>query len=126
MARILIVDDSALARTFIRRCVEIVASCELEFIEAESGSVAMNVMAKEEPFDLVITDLIMPEMDGLEVLRAMRANEKLADVPVLVITSTGCSHERDEIISLGVTILSKPISPPAVASAIAQLLPVEA
>ena len=62
MKRIVIADDSATARMFIRRCLEIVGCGENAFIEVENGKEALDCM-KKEPADIVVADLNMPVMD---------------------------------------------------------------
>ena len=54
--------------------------------EAESGRQALD-MLRAEPFDLVLLDILMPEMDGYEVLRQMKSDSTLRDVPVIVISA---------------------------------------
>ena len=69
MARVLVIDDSASARHMIRRALEIAGH---RVREAPDGRVGLRMQA-ESPSDLVITDLIMPEKEGLETIRDLRA-----------------------------------------------------
>ena len=90
MAKILIVDDSP---------VEIKIICQLfdeeyEVVAATGGKEALQMMAAEKP-DLVLLDIIMPEMDGLEVCRILKSQPETADIPVLFITSA--TQEKDVI-----------------------------
>src|SRR5881275_105948 len=80
--RILIVDDVAdnraiLGRRFQRRGFQIA--------EAESGSGALAIIARER-FDVVLLDVMMPDMDGLEVLRRIRRSHTAAELPVIMVT----------------------------------------
>lgn len=118
MKHVVIADDSALARMFIRRCLEIAGLSDANFVEAVNGEDALSKM-KDINADLLVTDLTMPEMDGVELMRRISSSPRLSGTPVLVVTSAGNEHQREELLSLGVSrILSKPISPPIVAEAL--------
>ncbi len=115
---IVIADDSALARMFIRRCLEIAGLGEANFFEASDGSEAL-VKMKEVKADLLVTDLTMPNMNGIELMRRISVSPRLSGTPVLVVTSAGNEEQRRELMELGATkILSKPISPPILIDAI--------
>jgi two-component system chemotaxis response regulator CheY len=115
---IVIADDSALARMFIRRCLEIAGLGDANFFEASDGSEAIAKM-KEIKADMLVTDLTMPNMNGIELMRKISASPRLHGTPVLVVTSAGNEEQRRELMELGVTrILSKPISPPILIEAI--------
>lgn len=83
MARILVIDDDATVRHTIRRLLE-TEGHEVE--EAANGRAAMKLF-REHPTDLVITDLFMPEQDGLETIRELRRAFK--DVKILAVTGGG-------------------------------------
>jgi len=118
---ILIVDDSATARMLIRRCVEIAGLPDAEFLEAGNGIEGLEVMSNKS-VSLVFTDLNMPEMDGSEFLRAIRASDSYASIPVIVITSAGNEAREAALRQEGATvILSKPISPAIIASTLDSL-----
>ena len=118
MKNIVIADDSALARMFIRRCLEIAGLGDANFYEASDGNEAIQKM-KEVTADLLVTDLTMPNMNGIELMRRISVSPRLSGTPVLVVTSAGNEEQRKELLELGVTrILSKPISPPMLVEAI--------
>jgi two-component system chemotaxis response regulator CheY len=82
--KILIVDDFSTMRRIIRNILK-----QLEFInveEAEDGSTAFEKL-KDADYDLLITDWNMPNMTGLDLLKEVRANEKLKDLKVLLVTA---------------------------------------
>jgi two-component system chemotaxis response regulator CheY len=109
--RIIIADDSATARMFIRRCLVIIGFEDGAIVEAPDGKEALE-RVKEEPTDLLVTDLNMPVMDGQSLLRRMKANPKLNGIPVLVITSAGNPAKEAELMELGaLAVLNKPVSP---------------
>lgn len=121
MNNIVIADDSALARMFIRRCLEIAGLGDANFYEASDGTEALAKM-KEVRADLLVTDLTMPNMNGIELMRRISSSPRLSGTPVLVVTSAGNEEQRKELLSLGVTrILSKPISPPMLVEAISAI-----
>jgi two-component system chemotaxis response regulator CheY len=118
---VVIADDSALARMFIRRCLEIAGLGDANFIEASDGSEAIACMKKIKA-DLLVTDLTMPNMNGIELMRKISASPRLSGTPVLVVTSAGNEEQRKELLELGATrILSKPISPPILIDALQQV-----
>lgn len=82
---------------------------------APSGERALRIASSEKPPDLVLLDVMMPEMDGYEVCRRLKAEEKTRDIPVVFLTAK--SEVADETLgfSLGaVDYITKPISPPIV------------
>ena len=123
--RIAIVDDSGTARMFIRRCLEIAGFREAEIIEAENGRDALEKI-RQTPVDLLLTDLTMPVMDGLTLLKWLKANPKFSELPVLVVTSAGNPAREEELLRLGAMgVLNKPISPARLNQLLQGLLPAE-
>lgn len=84
----LIVDDASTTRFVIKRVLTQRYGCEVD--EAVNGVAAMEALAREV-YDLVLLDLVMPEMDGLATLQAIRQKPGLANLPVVVMTA-----DRDE------------------------------
>ena len=102
---ILIVDDEARMRRFIRMNMELEG---FQVIEAENGLVALDQIRKYNP-NLVLMDVMMPEMDGFETLRLLR---EISTVPVILLTVK--SDEEDKIRGLGLgadDYITKPFSP---------------
>ena len=90
--RILIVDDFSTMRRIVKNLL-----ADLGFTntaEAEDGSGALNLL-RAEPFDFVVTDWNMPVMTGIELLKAIRADDKLKALPVLMVTAEA---KREQII----------------------------
>lgn len=111
MKRIVIADDSATARMVIRRCLEIIGLGEAGMVEVPNGREALARL-KEEPADLLVTDLNMPIMDGETLLKWVKGSPKLTHVPVVVITSAGNPAKAEQLRDLGAyAVLDKPISP---------------
>ncbi|MBN2711840.1 MAG: response regulator [Planctomycetes bacterium] len=125
LRKIMIVDDSATARMFTRRCLEITGCNESEFVEAVNGRDALEKL-RESAVDLVVSDVTMPEMDGRELVMRIVASPKLNSIPVVVITSAGNPALEEELKSMGVlAVIAKPISPPLLEEALKSLLPEE-
>ena len=91
--RVLVVDDSPDARRLIRRILQ--SQGNFTISEAEGGKQALKLMAKEIP-DLIILDLMMPEMDGFAVLDALKAKPETASIPVIVATAKELTPEEKE------------------------------
>lgn len=117
MANILIADDSAMARTVIRRCLEIAGFSDAVFFEAGDGKAALEVLQKNQ-INLLITDLNMPELDGTGLLKRIKASPRLTSIPVIVITSISNPARIQELKELGASeVMQKPISPASIARA---------
>ena len=82
--RFLVVDDFSTMRRIVRNLLKELGYFNVD--EAEDGAMALSKLRHEE-FDFVISDWNMPNMDGLTMLHAMRADEKLAKIPVLMVTA---------------------------------------
>lgn len=119
--KVLIVDDSATARMLIRRCFEIAGWMDAEFVEASDGQDALGKISGDG-VDLLVTDLNMPNMDGVELVRRVRGGTQCPECPVIVITSTGNEAKEAQLREVGASlILSKPISPAMISDALEKL-----
>jgi len=110
--RVLIADDIALNREVYRSILE--AELFLDISEAADGNAAVRMLnsAGTYPFDLVITDVDMPEMDGLQLSRYIRETEPLKDTQILVITALKEDRVLQESFEIGVTdFISQPVQP---------------
>ena len=113
--KILVADDSALARMFAIRCLQIAGQSDATYIEAEHGQAALDAMGSQQ-VDLLVTDITMPVMGGVDLVKQMQQVSKLAAIPVIVITSAGNQTERQALEALGAkAILTKPLTPPMMA-----------
>jgi two-component system chemotaxis response regulator CheY len=107
---IVIADDSRTARFLIRQYLEMVGFYQAEFVEAENGRVALQ-QVKDNKANILFTDYKMPEMDGLDLLRRVKASPALHDLPVVVITSFANQAKIDELSENGAyAVLQKPLS----------------
>ncbi|MCO4782570.1 MAG: response regulator [Candidatus Cloacimonetes bacterium] len=113
MKKILIVDDSKTARMFIKTCFNMSGYDACTFSEAANGQEALEQMKGDFGVpDLLVTDINMPIMNGVELLKRVRVSPHTTETPVLVITSTTNKVREEDLKALGkTTVLMKPISP---------------
>ena len=97
--KILVVDDFATMRRIVKNILRQIGFTNI--LEADDGSTALNVLKKEK-VDLVITDWNMPKMSGLELLKAIRADENLKDIPVMMVTAEALKENIIEAVKAGV------------------------
>ena len=124
MARILIVEDSPAMRTYIRSALETAPELgdELELVEASSGFDALRLLPRSA-YDLVITDINMPDINGLELVRFVRQNAHLQRVALLIISTQSSEKDRARALALGAdAFLAKPFTPELLRSAVAKSL----
>ena len=108
--KILIVDDATTARIFARKCLTGIGFHNAEFIQAKHGLEALEKL-KENDIDLVLTDLMMPEMDGETLLTQIKMTEQFQDIPVVIVSSTGNMARKNLLIEMGAKdVLPKPFS----------------
>ena len=92
MTKILVVDDDVAIRVLLRRTLGSMPDAEI--IEAENGAEALGLAHEQRP-DLILLDIMMPVMDGIEFLKKSAANEQLSRIPVMMISALA---ERERII----------------------------
>lgn len=123
--RVLIIDDEADVRAVIRGCLEDIAGWEV--VTAESGKEGLVKVISNSP-DAVLLDVMMPGMDGLAFLSALRNYTKEASLPVVLLTAKISVTESDELTELNVKgVIAKPFDPFLLVEQFADLLgwPVE-
>ena len=112
MTRILIVDDSPTMRRMVKASLGGVAAT---FVEAASGLEAIEQLALG-PAALMVLDLNMPDMHGLEVLRFVRKHPIFRHLPVIVLTTRGDEESRAAMMAAGASLyVTKPFAPHALA-----------
>jgi two-component system chemotaxis response regulator CheY len=120
MRTILIVDDSPTIRRMVRASLGVLP--DTSFAEAASGLQGIETLAVT-PVQLVILDLNMPDMHGLDVLRFVRSHDHYKDVPVMVLTTRGDKTSREAALQAGASAyMTKPFSPSALVSSVNELL----
>ena len=105
MKKILVVDDDMINRKLLNVLVK--KAGNFDVIEAENGLEALNII-KNEPVDMVLLDIIMPVMDGIDLLKILKSDEVYKQIPVAILTTD--DSKKIEALSLGASeVLIKPI-----------------
>jgi two-component system, OmpR family, alkaline phosphatase synthesis response regulator PhoP len=90
---------------------------------AYDGREALDALARNEDIALVLLDLMMPHLSGLDVLAAIRSNPKYADLPTIILTAAGQEQQHTSAIQLGANdFLTKPFSPKKLYARVAELV----
>ncbi len=118
---VLIVDDSRVMRTMIRKVLDLSGVVLAGTLEAGSGVEALRII-QEQPVDLVLLDINMPEMSGIEVLNRLRQDQKTARLPVVVVSTEGSASRVAELRALGAAFVRKPFAPENLVDAIVMAL----
>lgn len=122
LARILIVDDSSVMRKIVGRSLRQAGLEVLQILEASNGSEALS-LARENPLDLILSDINMPLMDGLEFVRQLRCIETAQHTPVVMITTEGGEARVVQALSLGACgYIRKPFTPDQIKERVIPLL----
>ena len=120
MHRILIADDSATIRKMVRASLQSLESAE--FLEAGTGLEAIEQLAVAA-VQLIVLDLNMPDMHGIDVLRFVRRHQRYRNLPVIVLTTRGDDSSRETAVEAGATTyLTKPFTPQTLAATARTLL----
>ena len=121
MQRILIVEDSETMRSLLASSLEEL-DAPVKVIEAGSGFEALRILPRE-PFDLVLTDINMPDVNGLELLSFVRRDPRFRSIPVVIVSTEGSDRDRDKGLELGAdAYLVKPFEPEALRAVVSDLL----
>jgi CheY-like chemotaxis protein len=116
LATVLICDDEPSLRELIRVSLD----GPYEFLEADDGVQSLELARRARP-DVVILDMMMPRLNGLEVLTAMREDERLADTRVIVLTAQPAA--RDDALREGAdVVMVKPFEPEQITAAVEEVL----
>jgi two-component system chemotaxis response regulator CheY len=109
--RILIVDDSAMMRALIKRVIGLTELHVDEVVEAADGAEALRILESRE-VNLLLTDVNMPGMTGVELLREIARQDRWPNLVRVIISTDGSASRRDEAAELDVRCyLEKPFSP---------------
>ena len=115
MRRVLLVEDSASMRAFVRAALTSAhALGELEIAEAQSGFDALRLLPRGA-WDLVITDINMPDINGLELISFIKKSESHKNTPILIISTASSERDRERGMTLGASgYLVKPFTAEAI------------
>lgn len=112
MADVLVVDDSKVIRDMVTACLR--PNPALAITQASSGLEAIEQLSLRH-FDVVVLDLNMPDIGGVEVLEFVRGQDKLRALPILIVTTRGDDSSRAQALAAGATrYLTKPFTPEAI------------
>ena len=118
--RILIVEDSPTMRQLLVFALRRLKNVEI--VEAQDGMDGLRKVSSDH-FDIALIDINMPVMDGLKLIRLMRSEETLKEIPIVVITTEGASEDRERALDLGANeYLTKPIQANRVLSVVKDLM----
>jgi two-component system chemotaxis response regulator CheY len=121
MKRLLVVDDSKLMRDMIAACLRPLGAVSFEF--AGTGLEAIERLALAA-FDLVVLDLNMPDVGGIEVIEFVRSQDRLRALPILIVTTRGDDESRARVLDAGASgFLAKPFAPEQILEQVRGLLP---
>jgi two-component system, chemotaxis family, chemotaxis protein CheY len=116
----LVVEDSPMMRQLLVFALARIK--KLTVVEAEDGVDGLRKLANNK-FDLVITDINMPIMDGLKLVKRIRSDEVHKDVPIIIITTEGSTEDRQRAMALGANAyFTKHIKAPQVIAKVKELL----
>ena len=108
-ASILVVDDTPANLTLMTGLLQ----DDYQVRAATSGEKALKIACSDTPPDLILLDIMMPEMDGHEVCRRLKADEKTRDIPIIFLTAMSEIEDEEKGLMLGaVDYITKPVSPP--------------
>ena len=108
---ILIVDDSSLTRVAIKRIIDMADIDVKEVLDACNGQEALELLSENE-IDMVLADLNMPEMSGMELIEKMQESEDMASIPVIVVSTESSTTRVNDLIEDGIKgFLHKPFTP---------------
>jgi two-component system chemotaxis response regulator CheY len=120
MPEVLVVDDSKVMRDMVVACLRPYAG--LTFTHASSGLEAIERLSLK-PFDLLILDLNMPDIGGIEVVEYVRGQDTLRQLPIIIVTTRGDEASRARALAVGANrFMTKPFTPDTMMSQVRDLL----
>jgi two-component system, OmpR family, alkaline phosphatase synthesis response regulator PhoP len=109
--KILIVDDEAHIRMLIEQTLEELEDEGVEFLTAENGEIALEIIQEEHP-QLVFLDVMMPKMNGMEVCRRVKKELGLENIFIVLLTAKGQEADRQKGLDVGADVyMTKPFDP---------------
>ena len=122
--KVLLVEDNEMNRQITK---EILEAYGIEVYEAEDGEIAVKMVkaSKRKPFDFILMDIMMPNMDGYEATIAIRNldNKKLCDIPIIAMTAAITQGDKIKALESGMNAhLSKPVDIPELLSTIQSVM----
>jgi len=119
--RILIVEDSPTMRALLNSALEGL-EVPVKITEASSGFEALRCLPRE-PFDLIVTDINMPDINGLELVSFAKSNNAYRSIPLVIVSTEGAERDRERGLELGAdAYLVKPFEPESLREVVVDLL----
>jgi two-component system, chemotaxis family, chemotaxis protein CheY len=119
--KILVVEDSSIMRGYISSSLK-VSFTDMESVEVNSGFEALKALPHHK-FDIIITDINMPDINGLELISFIKKHPQYREIPIIIISTEKTSEDKKRGFALGVTeYISKPFSPEQLSAAIKKVL----
>jgi two-component system chemotaxis response regulator CheY len=116
----LVVEDSPTMRQLIVFALNRIRG--LQVVEADDGVDALRKLGGGK-LDIILTDINMPIMDGLKLVKRVRSDEALKGIPIIIITTEGADEDRQRALALGAnSYITKPIQAPQVIAKVKELL----
>ena len=121
MKRILIVEDSGTMRSLIASTLEELGE-PVKIDEAENGFEALRLLPRNA-YDLILTDINMPDINGLELVSFVKRDERYAGIPLVIVSTEGSERDRDKGLELGAdAYMVKPFDPDGMRTLVIDLL----
>ncbi|HEY9679041.1 MAG TPA: response regulator [Drouetiella sp.] len=118
--KILVIDDEEDTRSIASMCLEMLGGATV--FQAASGKEGLEKASDELP-DVIILDLVMPEMDGMQTLTNLRKNARTENIPVIFLTTKGRFEEFESLKGLGaLEVITKPFDPTTLTDQISEIL----
>lgn len=120
MKSVLIVEDSGMTRSMIKSIVEELD--DVETVEAATGFEALRLLPSQE-FNLIMTDINMPDINGLELINFVRKDARYKHIPMLIVTTEKTEEDRKRGLALGADdYITKPFAPEMLQGTVKRLL----
>lgn len=117
---ILLIDDEETIQEVVQVGIEIESGWQVAI--ASSGAEGIDLAQSQQP-DVILLDVMMPEMDGIDTLSQLKSNQKTSAIPVIFLTAKAQAEEKNQFQSLGVVdVITKPFNSMTLASQIAKIL----
>ena len=120
--KILVVDDELTVRRLCAACIKHGLGSDYEVVEAADGEGAMAAAKRDRP-DVILLDILMPEMDGFEVCRRLKGSPETRSIPVVFLTALGAEKDVEKGLALGGDgYIVKPFNAVTLAAQISEIL----
>ena len=120
--RVLVIEDSSAMRSLIVTTVEEINGVEV--MEAGDGFEALRILPKQ-PIDLIITDINMPNINGLEIIHFVKSNPNYQNIPVIIVTTEKSDEDRKKGMALGASdYIIKPFDPGSLRQVVSRMIKV--